>query len=102
MATIQVEVVYARTERQAIVPLVLDCEATVQSAIIASGLLKEFPEIQLGDCRVGIWGLPMPLDAKLANLDRVEIYRPLVVDPKVVRRNRARQQISRNKSLGRN
>ena len=98
MATILVEVVYARPDHQAIVQLELDSEATVQSAIIASGLLEAFPEIRLEEGRVGIWGLTTPLDAQLTNYDRVEIYRPLMADPKVVRRNRARQQTSKNKS----
>jgi putative ubiquitin-RnfH superfamily antitoxin RatB of RatAB toxin-antitoxin module len=62
---------------------------TAAGAIEASGLLDKFPEIELADNRVGIFGKPCPLNQVLRAGDRVEIYRALIADPKEARRNRA-------------
>jgi len=86
---ISIEVCYVLPEGNgAVCPLSLVEGATVQDAIAASGLLAQFPEIDLGMQKVGIFGKIQPLDAVLADLDRVEIYRPLKVDPKVARQRR--------------
>lgn len=86
---IRVEVVYALTERQVLVPIDLEAGCDVKSAIEISGLLKLFPEIDLARNRVGIFGAVYGLDQKLNDGDRVEIYRPLLHDPKEARRRRA-------------
>ncbi|KMY86876.1 UPF0125 protein yfjF [Candidatus Paraburkholderia calva] len=62
--------------------------ATVCEAIQASGVLARHPEIDLATQKVGVFGKLRPLDAALAELDRVEIYRPLKVDPKTARQRR--------------
>lgn len=62
---------------------------TVEQAIAASGLLRDFPEIDLAVNPVGIYGKKKPLDTVVRPLDRIEIYRPLVADPKESRRRRA-------------
>jgi putative ubiquitin-RnfH superfamily antitoxin RatB of RatAB toxin-antitoxin module len=62
--------------------------ATVREAIEASGVLKAHPEIDLATQKVGVFGKLKPLDTALADLDRVEIYRPLKVDPKMARQRR--------------
>lgn len=62
---------------------------TIEAAIGASGVLEEIAEIDLGACPVGIYGKKKPLDTVLRPLDRIEIYRPLVADPKESRRRRA-------------
>ena len=65
--------------------------ATVRQAIERSGVLAEFPEIDLGRNRVGIYGKLVALDSPLAEGDRVEILRPLAVEPTAARRGRARR-----------
>jgi len=87
--TIDMEVAYATPEEQAIVPVKLAAGATVGEAIEASGILRRFPEIELAATKVGIFGRVVTLDQVLRARDRVEIYRPLIADPKEVRRKRA-------------
>ena len=84
-----VEVAYARPEVQVILRLKVARGTSVQEAIQHSGLLERFPEIDLGENRVGIFGRLARLDAPVSPGDRVEIYRPLIADPKEVRRRRA-------------
>jgi len=62
---------------------------TALEAIRRSGLLERFAEIDLSVQGIGVWGRPCPLDTPLRDGDRVEIYRPLAVDPKEARRLRA-------------
>jgi putative ubiquitin-RnfH superfamily antitoxin RatB of RatAB toxin-antitoxin module len=86
---ISIEVCYVLPEGEgAVCALSLAEGVTVQEAIAASGLLARFPEIDLDVQKVGVFGRIQPLDAVLADLDRVEIYRPLKVDPKVARQRR--------------
>jgi len=89
--SIGVEVVYALKDRQEVVALKLPAGTSVQSAVEASGLMQKFPEIRLdkGGNKVGIFAKLVPLDTPLRDRDRVEIYRPLIADPKEVRRKRA-------------
>ncbi|HYD95737.1 MAG TPA: RnfH family protein [Noviherbaspirillum sp.] len=89
MAEIRVQVCYARPDRQVLRELTVAEGATVEAAIRASGLLQEAPEIDLARNRVGIYGKLKALDTVLRAHDRVEIYRPLVADPKESRRARA-------------
>jgi len=86
---IDVEVAYATAEQQVIVALKVPAGATVESAIQASDLLRRFPEIDLRNVSVGIFATICPLDKPLKQADRVEIYRPLLHDPKEARRQRA-------------
>jgi putative ubiquitin-RnfH superfamily antitoxin RatB of RatAB toxin-antitoxin module len=86
---IDVEVAYANPEQQVIVALEMQEGVTVEQAIKASGLLNRFPEIDATDLKVGIFGSVCKLDQPLRQADRVEIYRPLIHDPKEARRQRA-------------
>lgn len=86
---IKVEVAYARPDRQVIVPLSVPAGTTVEQAILDSGILEQFPEIDLGKNKVGIFGKLTRLGQTLREGDRVEIYRPLIADPKEIRRQRA-------------
>ncbi len=86
---INVEVIYALKDRQKVARLAVEEGCTVQAAIESSGLLVEFPEIDLSKNKVGIWNKLAKPDAVLRDLDRVEIYRPLIADPKEVRKQRA-------------
>jgi putative ubiquitin-RnfH superfamily antitoxin RatB of RatAB toxin-antitoxin module len=86
---IQIEVVYALPERQDVVPLKMPLSCTLQQAIEASGLLQKYPEIDLAKGKFGIYSKLARLDTALREQDRVEIYRPLIADPKEVRKQRA-------------
>jgi hypothetical protein len=84
---VRVEVVYALAQKQERVSLDLPPDSTVRDALQASGLLQRLPQIETG--RLGVWGRPVSTQTRLRDRDRVEIYRPLVADPKEVRRERA-------------
>lgn len=84
-----VEVAYALPKEQIIIPVKISEGATAEEAIKASGILAKFPDINLEENKIGIFGKLSKLDAALRDLDRVEIYRPLIADPKEVRRQRA-------------
>jgi len=87
---IKVEVAYALPAEQQLIAVHVDSGATIEDAIKLSGILDHFPGIELGTVnRVGIFGKLAKLDKVLSEGDRVEIYRPLIADPKEVRRKRA-------------
>ena len=90
-ADINVEVLYALPRQQPILQVRLAAGATVEDAIRASGVLDAFPEIDLATNKVGIFSKLVKLDEKVRDKDRVEIYRPLIADPKEVRRKRAEE-----------
>jgi len=85
---LRVEVCYALPDEQTLIPVALPRGATLRDAIVASGVLARHPHIDLEKQKVGVYGKIRPLDAELADDDRVEIYRPLIVDPKVARNRR--------------
>ncbi|HFD92164.1 MAG TPA: RnfH family protein [Gammaproteobacteria bacterium] len=85
----EVEVAYALPDVQVIVPVKIHADATLEEAIRHSGILDNFPEIDLDKNKVGIFGKLAKKNATLRPGDRVEIYRPLIADPKEVRRQRA-------------
>ena len=87
--SIHVEIVYAKPARQELIELKLSQGSTVQQAIEASGLPQRHPEIDLAKAKVGIYGKLVKLDTALREKDRIEIYRPLIADPKEVRKQRA-------------
>jgi len=89
---IDVEVAYANPEQQVIVALEMQEGVTVEQAIQASGLLNRFPEIDATDLKVGVFGSVCKLDQTSRQADRVEIYRPLIHDPKEARRQRAAKE----------
>lgn len=86
-----VEVAYALPHEQLIVPIKVNDGITVEQAIKASGMLTKFPEIDLAVNKIGVFGKLTKLDTPLRHLDRVEIYRPLIADPKEVRKQRAEE-----------
>ncbi|MFA5530416.1 MAG: RnfH family protein [Thiohalomonadaceae bacterium] len=85
----QVEVAYAKPERQFIIPVEVESGMTLRHAIERSGLLEKCPEIELASTKVGVFGKLSKLDKELRPRDRVEIYRPLIADPKEVRKQRS-------------
>ncbi len=88
---LDVEVCYAEAGTQWRVPLRLPPGATVAQAVAASGLQQRFPELVNLEGRVGVFGRPGSPQDPLMPGDRVEIYRPLLNDPKASRRDRVRQ-----------
>ncbi|MEB0009754.1 RnfH family protein [Pseudomonas sp. MH9.2] len=88
---IEIEVVYAGIDRQVLLSVGVASDSTVRDALQASGISQHFPELDLAHCSVGIFGNVLS-DAETRVLvagDRIEIYRPLLADPKEVRRLRA-------------
>lgn len=86
---INIEVAYALPTKQAIVDVALKEGTTVQQAIEASNILEQFPDIDLKATKVGVWSRVVKLNDKLIDGDRIEIYRPLIADPKEIRKRRA-------------
>lgn len=84
-----IEVVYGTPERQKIIALSVGKNTTIEQAVLLSGIIKIFPEIDLSVNNVGIWNRAAKLTDILHDLDRIEIYRPLIADPKEVRKRRA-------------
>lgn len=87
--SIKVEVAYAKPQQQVLVNVVILEGETAQIAILNSGILQQFPEIDLTKNDIGIFSQPCKLSQRLLQGDRVEIYRPLLIDPKERRRLRA-------------
>ena len=84
-----VEVAYAMPGEQVIISIKVPTKFNVKQAIEKSGIQKKFPSIDLSKNKVGIFGKKTTLDHVLKNRDRIEIYRPLILDPKEMRRKRA-------------
>ncbi len=87
--SINVEVAYALPEKQIIRAVNVDAGTTLGAAIVQSGIMMDFPELELEDAKVGIFGKATVMTTVLSDGDRVEIYRALIADPKEVRRKRA-------------
>lgn len=98
--TMPVEVVYALADRQVILAMEVPANASVADVITQSGLLEQFPEIDLVKNKVGVFGKLGKLTDTLHAGDRVEIYRPLIADPKEVRKQRAAQGKVMKKGAG--
>jgi putative ubiquitin-RnfH superfamily antitoxin RatB of RatAB toxin-antitoxin module len=97
---ITVEVVYALKDKQDMVALKLPVGATAREAVERSGLLERFPEIELAKNKLGVFAKLVKPDAVLRDRDRVEIYRPLLADPKEVRKQRAAEGKVMKKGVG--
>lgn len=87
--TIEIEVTYALPDNQILLLLSVPAGTTVWQAVKLSGILSMFPETALSQNKLGIFGKVVKPGTLLRNCDRVEIYRPLLVDPKERRRRRA-------------
>lgn len=86
---ISVEVAYALPHTQEVTSLKVKSGTTVSQAIEQSGILADFPEIDLATAKFGIFGKQAKPEVVLRDKDRIEIYRPLIADPKEVRKKRA-------------
>lgn len=87
---ISVEVAYALPDRQIIIPLTVRQGAVVREAVLRSGVVGLFPEIDPDRDKVGVFGRVTAADRVLREGDRVEIYRTLMADPRDLRKRRAR------------
>lgn len=92
-ACFQVEIVYALPHIQILQKLDVSAGCTVEQAIKYSGILDQFPEIDLTKNKLGIFGKVSQLETHLQPNDRIEIYRPLIIDPKEARRIRAKKSL---------
>ena len=92
-----VEVAYALPEEQVLISLDVDQGTTAEQAVKLSGVLEKFPEIDLAKNKLGIFGKAVKSGEVLRDKDRVEIYRPLIADPKESRRKRAEKKESKKK-----
>lgn len=86
---ILVEVVYALPEEQTLLAFEVDDATTAEEVINQSGILQKYPEIDLAENKIGLFGKIIKLDHPVREKDRIEIYRPLIADPKEVRKKRA-------------
>jgi putative ubiquitin-RnfH superfamily antitoxin RatB of RatAB toxin-antitoxin module len=87
--TLSATVVYAMPERQLVLPVLVPAGSTLRDAVVASGLLTQEPSLDAGRLDLGVFNRPRPADTLLRAGDRVEVYRPLTIDPKEARRVRA-------------
>ena len=97
---ITVDIVYARRDVQELMSLKLPTGVTVKEAVERSGLLAKFPEIDLTKNKLGVFAKLVKPDTVLRDRDRVEIYRPLIADPKEVRKQRAAEGKIMKKGAG--
>lgn len=86
---IKIEVAYALPDKQTLLSLKIDKELPISEAIQLSGILGLYPEIDLNTVKVGVFSKLAKLTDTLHDGDRIEIYRPLIADPKEVRKQRA-------------
>jgi len=86
---IDVEIAYAKSDEQAIVKVQINDGTTARHAVEQSGILQKFPEINLSKMAIGVFSKLIALDSQVKSGDRIEIYRPLIADPKEQRRKRA-------------
>ncbi len=97
---IGIEVAYATPEKQVILDCEVDADTTPRDAVRGSGIVDHFPEIDVDHCDLGVFGKAIGEDYRLETGDRIEIYRPLVADPKEVRRQRAARGLAMKKGGG--
>ena len=95
-----IEVAYATPARQVIVECIISPGTSARDAVRQSGIDGHFPEIDLDNCDIGVFGKVIPADYRLSDGDRIEIYRPLIADPKEIRRQRAAQGLKMKKGGG--
>ncbi|MCU7918345.1 MAG: RnfH family protein [Candidatus Thiodiazotropha sp. (ex Dulcina madagascariensis)] len=94
------EVAYGKMDEQALLVVDSDTPLTARQAIETSGILQRFPEIDMDANKIGIFGKAAKLDVLLVEGDRVEIYRPLIADPKEARKRRAAEGKAMRKGGG--
>ena len=89
---LEIEIVYGLADRQVLKSMTVVEGTTVREAALQSGLEVEFPELDLQQSPLGIFGKAVKDETVLRDGDRIEVYRPLLIDPKEARRKRAEQE----------
>ena len=97
---VHIEIAYATPQRQMILEQTVDAGTSPRDAVKQSNIDHYFPEIDKDSCDIGIFGKAVRPDHELENGDRIEIYRPLIADPKEVRKQRAAQGLRMTKGGG--
>ncbi len=97
---INIEIAYATVEKQLILEMEIEPGITPREAVLQSTIELHFPDIDKKNCHIGIFGKPIRPDHNLEDGDRIEIYRPLIADPKEVRKKRAAQGLRMKKGGG--
>ena len=95
-----IEIAYATPERQKIIECEIEPGTSPRDAVLQSDIKQHFPEIDPESCDIGVFGKPVRPDYELVDGDRIEIYRPLIADPKEIRRQRAAQGLKTKKGGG--
>ena len=85
----KIEIAYALLEKQKIYTLEIEESVTIREAVALTAVLDDFPEADIADCKLGVFGKVVADKYQLQEGDRIEIYRPLIADPKEVRKQRA-------------
>lgn len=98
--TIAIEVAYATLQKQKIISLEVVAGDSIRDAVKLSGMVEHFPEIDIETSDLGVFGKSVNDNYQLEQGDRIEIYRPLIADPKEVRRQRAAQGLKMKKGGG--
>ena len=98
--TVLIEIAYATPQRQMILEQTVGADTSPRDAVMQSEIDAFFPEIDKENCDIGIFGKAIRPDHVLENGDRIEIYRPLIADPKEVRKQRAAQGLRMKKGGG--
>ena len=94
---IEIEVVYALPNRQVLLSLPVPLGSTIEESIKLSGITKHFPEIIISEAKVGIFSRPEKLSTVVKAGERIEIYRPLIADPREMRKLRAAKMAEKKK-----
>ena len=97
---ILIEIAYATPQKQIILECKVDAGSSARAVVLDSGIDNHFPEIDLTGCDLGVFGKAVVDDYELMAGDRIEIYRPLIADPKEVRRERAARGLKMKKGGG--
>lgn len=98
--TRHIEIAYATPNKQMILSCEVEANCTLREAVRHSEIADHFPEIDIDTCDLGVFGKAVSGDYELADGDRIEIYRPLIADPKEVRRQRAEKGLKMKKGGG--
>ncbi len=99
-ARICIEVAYAAADKQVILEREVDADIAPRDAVRDSGIVEHFPEIDVERCDLGVFGKTIDDSYRLEPGDRIEIYRPLIADPKEIRRQRAARGLATKKGGG--
>jgi len=95
-----IEIAYAAPQKQLILEREVEVDSGARAAVRSCGIDQHFPEIDLENCDIGVFGKAVADDYQLNDGDRIEIYRPLIADPKEIRRQRAARGLQMKKGGG--